>query len=93
MIHRRAESFQDPAAFRPDRWLDPALRRSNAYLPFGGGPRVCIGNGFAWMEMTLVMATMLAQVSCEPIGTGELEAEPSITLRPRGGLPMTVRRR
>lgn len=93
VIHRRPESFQDPAEFRPDRWLDPVLRRSNAYLPFGGGPRVCIGNGFAWMEMTLVMATMLAQVSCEATGTDTPEAEPSITLRPRGGLPMTVRRR
>ena len=93
VLHRRPELFADPEQFRPDRWIDPSLRRTAGYLPFGGGPRVCIGNGFAWMEMTLVMAAMLQQVSCEPSGTAEMEAEPSITLRPRGGLPMMVRRR
>jgi cytochrome P450 len=93
VLHRSAASFDDPAEFRPDRWLDPALRRSNAYLPFGGGPRVCIGNGFAWMEMTLVMAAILQQVACEPIGSVIVETDPSITLRPRGGLRMMVRRR
>ena len=93
VVHRRAELFADPEEFRPERWLDPALRRSSSYLPFGGGPRVCIGNGFAWMEMTLVMATMLAQVSCEPPDDRAVAIEPSITLRPRNGLPMRVRRR
>ena len=93
VVHRRAGLFADPEEFRPERWLDPALRRSSSYLPFGGGPRVCIGNGFAWMEMTLVMATMLAQVSCEPPDDRAVAIEPSITLRPRNGLPMRVRRR
>jgi cytochrome P450 len=93
VLHRLPEFFENPERFHPDRWLDQALRRDKAYLPFGGGPRVCIGNGFAWMEMTLVMAAMLQQVSCEPVGTADVAADPSITLRPRGGLPMTVRRR
>ncbi|MGS0684580.1 cytochrome P450 [Nakamurella sp. GG22] len=93
VLHRRPELFEDPERFRPDRWLDPVLRRDKAYLPFGGGPRVCIGNGFAWMEMTLVMAAMLQQVSCEPVSMADVAADPSITLRPRGGLPMIVRRR
>ena len=92
VLHRRPESFADPEQFAPDRWVDPAPRRDKAYLPFGGGPRVCIGNGFAWMEMTLVMAAMLQQVSCEPAGTADVVADPSITLRPQGGLPMVVRR-
>lgn len=93
VLHRRPELFENPERFQPDRWMDSALRRDKAYLPFGGGPRVCIGNGFAWMEMTLVMAAMLQQVSCEPVSTADVAADPSITLRPRGGLPMMVRRR
>ncbi len=93
VLHRRPELFENPERFQPDRWLDPALRRDKAYLPFGGGPRVCIGNGFAWMEMTLVMAAMLQQVSCYPVSSVDVAADPSITLRPRGGLPMIVRRR
>ncbi len=93
VLHRRPELFENPERFQPDRWMDSALRRDKAYLPFGGGPRVCIGNGFAWMEMTLVMAAMLQQVSCEPVSTADVAADPSITLRPHGGLPMMVRRR
>lgn len=92
VLHRRPELFADPDTFQPDRWLDPALRRDKAYLPFGGGPRVCIGNGFAWMEMTLVMAAMLQQVTCVPAGPAQVGADPSITLRPQGGLPMVVQR-
>ncbi len=92
VVHRSGRTYRDPAAFTPDRWLDPGLRRGYGYLPFGGGPRVCIGNGFAWMEMTLVMAALLQQVSCAPVAGRVVEPEASITLRPRGGLPLVVRR-
>jgi cytochrome P450/catechol 2,3-dioxygenase-like lactoylglutathione lyase family enzyme len=61
-IHRDARWFDDPEAFRPERWASDAARRLPrfAYLPFGGGPRQCIGNTFATMEAVLVLATIPA---------------------------------
>jgi cytochrome P450 len=92
LLHHDARWFPDPEAFDPDRWLDDrrhAVPR-HAYLPFGTGPRSCIGEQFAWAEAITVLA-MLAQswtFGAEP----GFEATPSyrVTLRPSGEVPMTL---
>lgn len=90
-IHRRADYFPAPLAFRPERMFTDAkkARPRHHYLPFGAGPRVCIGSHFALMEAQLVLATLVQQAKIRPLVT-HLEAEPLVTLRPRGGLPAFV---
>jgi cytochrome P450 len=95
VVHRDARWFADPAAFRPERWADGLAARlpAFAYFPFGGGPRHCIGAGFARMEMVLLLATMAARHRLALAPGAAVEAVPTITLRPRHGLPMIVRAR
>jgi cytochrome P450 len=71
----------------------PGLPVVGNYLPFGAGPRVCIGSHFAMMEAHLALATMAQQVEFDATTAGEVVPEPMITLRPRGGMPMRIRRR
>jgi cytochrome P450 len=94
-VHRDARYYRDPLEFNPERWLEPeiaALPRF-AYFPFGGGPRVCIGNHFAMLEATLVLATLLQSVELQTVPGFTFGLEPSVTLRPKNGLRMLVRRR
>ena len=92
VLHRDSRWFPDPAAFRPERWLEPGFTESMprmAYLPFGAGPRICIGKHFAMLEAVLVMATLLQRVwlrSTEPLP----RLLPSITMRPTGPVPAEV---
>lgn len=90
-LHRDARWFAGPDRFDPTRFLRAETWPRYAYLPFGSGPRVCIGQGFALMEACLVTATILQR--WRPIGLSE---RPSLaakfSLRPRGGLTMTWRR-
>jgi cytochrome P450 len=92
-IHRRADYFPDPLAFRPERMLPEAkkARPRHHYLPFGAGPRVCIGSHFALMEAQLALATMVQRARLRPLKT-TVEPEPLVTLRPRGGMPAIVER-
>lgn len=85
----------DPARFGPGPHLTPAgtPRPRSVYLPFGDGQRKCIGEHFAMMETRLLLATLAQRFVLEPVSAGELRPEPSVTLRPRGGLPMRVHRR
>jgi cytochrome P450 len=95
-MHRRADLLADPERFDPDRFTPDAEKRlpKHAYLPFGAGPRVCIGNHFALMEGQLALATLAQRVRFErPAGAGDVPPEPLITLRPRGGIAMRVVRR
>ena len=95
VVHRDPRWFDDPEAFRPDRWADGLARRlpRYAYFPFGGGPRVCIGAQFAQMEAVLLLATVARRfrlvvpdgIAPRPIAT--------MTLRPEGGIPVVLRRR
>jgi cytochrome P450 len=94
-MHRRADYFPDPDRFDPSRFTPENEKRipRGAWLPFGGGPRVCIGNHFALMEGHVLLATLAQRVRFEPLYTGDIAPEPLVTLRPRGGVPMKVVRR
>jgi cytochrome P450 len=89
-LHRRPDVWPDPRRFDPDRFLPDreASRAKLAWLPFGTGPRTCIGAQFALMEGQLVLATLLRRASFTAIGD-EVPA-PSATLRPAKGMPMRV---
>jgi cytochrome P450 len=92
VVHRDARWFPEPLAFRPERWdndLAKTLPR-HAYFPFGGGPRVCIGNTFAMMEAVLILVTIARRFRLTPASRRPLELTPSVTLRPTRGLPMVL---
>ena len=95
VTQRDARWYPQPLRFDPDRFA-PELRAERpryAYFPFGGGTRVCIGEGFAWMEARLLLATISQRARLlRPPGRA-VALHPRVTLRPRGGLAMTVRRR
>lgn len=89
-LHHREDLWPDPARFDPDRFLpeQEAARSRFAYLPFGAGPRICIGYQFAFMEGQLVLAAMLRRARYARMGA--VEIEPSATLRPREDMQMRV---
>jgi len=86
--------FPNPTRFDPDRFEPSAekLIPRGAYMPFGGGTRVCIGNHFALMEGQLILADLAQRVELGLATTQVIEPEPMVTLRPRGAIPMIVRR-
>jgi cytochrome P450 len=90
-IHRRADYFPNPDAFRPERMLPDAkkARPRHHYLPFGAGPRVCIGSHFALLEAQLALATMVQHARVR-VTARDVVPEPMVTLRPRGGMPALV---
>ena len=92
--HRDPRHFPDPETFRPERCLDGSTAKvpKYAYIPFGGGPRVCIGERFAMLEGVLVLVTLLRRFRLEMDGPDPTPF-PSITLRPEGGPVMRVKRR
>jgi cytochrome P450 len=91
-IHRRAEVFPDPDRFDPDRFAPDREKALAAlsYLPFGAGPRVCIGNHFALMEGHLLLATLTRSLRFDLLSSVPIATEPLVTLRPRGGVPVRV---
>ncbi len=86
--HRDPRWFPDPMVFKPDRWTEQfkADLPRFAYFPFGGGPRVCIGNHFAMMESTLVLATILQKRTFTTGPNHQLVYEISATMRPKLGV-------
>ncbi|MEZ4380688.1 MAG: cytochrome P450 [Nannocystaceae bacterium] len=93
VLHRQADLYDDPLAFDPQRWLDgrtEGLPR-HAYLPFGGGPRICVGNHFAMMEAVLVVATLAQRLRFERTEREPLPLQFAVTLRPARPLPMRAR--
>lgn len=94
VMHRDPRYFDDPLVFRPERWLDGLYERlpRGVYFPFGGGPRVCIGNHFAMMEAAILLTEMVRNWEFEVDANYVPKLVPSITLRPRFGLPGTLRR-
>ena len=95
VMHRDARYFDDPGAFRPERWLDGLMGRlpAGAYFPFGDGPRRCIGQSFALMESALVTATVAQQFRFRLVPGHPVVPEPLVTLRPRHGIRMTLEAR
>lgn len=93
VVHRDARWFPEPEAFRPERWLEEPEHPRFAFFPFGGGQRVCVGNHFARMEAVLVLAELLERFELRPVEGFELEVYPSVTLRPRDGVRVELRRR
>ena len=86
--HRDPRYFDNPTEFRPERWSGDLARRLPrfAYMPFGGGPRICIGNRFAMMEAVLILATVAQRFKLEWQSDRSVVPLPSITLRPQGGI-------
>ena len=89
-MHRHRSFWQAPEDFRPERFAPGhgASRLSHSYLPFGSGPRACLGRFFGMLELQLVVATMAQRVVLRPLSDDPVEAEPLLTLRPRHGLRM-----
>ncbi|SEW09600.1 cytochrome P450 [Natrinema salifodinae] len=95
VVHRDPRWYDDPLAFRPDRWTDeleselPKL----AYFPFAAGPRRCIGDRFAMLEARLILATIYQEYHLELVPGTDLDLMATITARPKHEIPMTVRER
>ncbi len=95
VMHRDPRYFPLPDRFMPDRWLtEPETPRPRfAYFPFGGGPRICIGEGFAWMEGILLLATLGQQWRFHLLPNQKVTVEPLLTLRPKNGIAMRLQKR
>jgi cytochrome P450 len=92
VTHRHPAFWEAPERFDPERFSPErsAGRPNFAYLPFGGGPRICIGNGFAMTEAQLVVATVAQRYRLRLVPGHPVELHPLITLRPRHGMRMTL---
>jgi cytochrome P450 len=95
LMHHDARFFPEPEAFVPTRWAAPpeAGHARYAYLPFGGGPRQCLGEGFAWMEGLLVLTTLAQTWRMELVPGPPVAPWGLVTLRPKQGIPLHLTRR
>ena len=91
--HRRADLYENPTKFDPDRFTTEKVKAmpKMSYLPFGAGPRLCIGNMFALMEMQLILVGLLQRFDFDLIKAQNIDVEALITLRPRYGIRMNLR--
>ncbi|GCE28980.1 hypothetical protein KDA_44640 [Dictyobacter alpinus] len=92
MLHRHPAFWEEPERFDPDRFTPERStnRPRYAYIPFGGGPRLCIGNSLAMMEAQLVLATVAQRYSLRRVPGHPVELQVSVATRPRYGLPLTL---
>lgn len=95
VIHRQPKLWPEPDRFDPDRFAPErdAVRPRFAYIPFGGGPRGCIGNHFAMLEAQLIVAAIAQRYRIELVRNQKIRAEPLITLRPAPGIRARIGRR
>jgi cytochrome P450 len=95
VMHRHPRYFDRPDQFEPDRWANDLATRlpRYVYFPFGAGPRQCIGNAFAMMEMILVLATIGQKFHFTCLPGPPVIPRPAFTLRPTGGMPLVLSRR
>jgi cytochrome P450 len=94
ILHRHPRYWPDAERFLPERFdrARASERPRYSYLPFGAGPRVCIGSSLAMMEAVFVLSTVVRQLELRKLPGRPVVAEPMLSLRIRGGLPMTVHR-
>ena len=94
-MHRDPNIWDNANDFMPERWAEDSINDipKYAYLPFGGGPRVCIGNSFATMEANLLLATIAQRYQFRLVDGVEIVPQAFITMYPRNGLPMTIEKR
>jgi cytochrome P450 len=95
IVHRHRKLWDAPDDFRPERFMPPNDREipRGAFIPFGLGPRICIGRGFAIQEILVVLATILPAFRFRLVEPQSVEPQARITLRPAGGMPMIVSER
>lgn len=92
LLHRHPDLWTDPDAFNPDRFQGDIPRF--AHIPFGAGPRLCIGRDFSYVESVMMLAELTRSFTVElPAGASLPVGEPLVTIRPRGGMPVRVRPR
>lgn len=91
-MHRDERFWEQPSTFDPTRWRDRD-RTADAYLPFGAGPRRCLGATFARVEARVALAELLRRFRFERVEDGALSLSPQMTTQPAGEVPMVVRRR
>lgn len=94
-MHRSPKYWEEPNAFRPERFTSENKKghTDSAYVPFGLGPRLCIGKGFAMMEMEFVLAMISSRFRFELVEDDEMELEPLVTLKPKNGVKVRVVKR
>jgi cytochrome P450 len=95
VTHHDGRFFANPEAFEPERWSvekEQTLPRF-AYFPFGGGPRSCIGNSFALMEAAILLAAVAQRFQVSLVGGKTVEPLASVTLRPKDGVHVRLKRR
>jgi len=95
VLHRHQALWDNPDGFDPERFAPEARGQMHRfqYIPFGAGPRICIGAQFATAEALLILAEWLARFEFSPIPGRRVEVVSDLTLRPKGGLPLNVSRR
>ena len=91
-LHRNPKYWKQPNNFVPERFLDKAhpLANSDAYFPFGAGPRMCIGFYFALMEITVVLANLFYHFDLKLVENQTIEFEPLVTLKPKNGIQVEI---
>ena len=94
-LHHHPEYWEEPQRFDPDRFAPERVKQRSRwqYLPFGAGPRMCIGNHFALMEMQLLLALLIRRYDFHLVSDQRVEMQPLITLKPKGGIRMRVKKR
>ena len=94
-LHRHPEFWPDAERFDPERFHPERSKNRHffSYLPFGAGPRTCIGAGMAMLEIQLILAQIVQRFRIQVVPDHPIEAEAKVTLRPRYGIPVTLSRR
>ncbi|MFN6483732.1 MULTISPECIES: cytochrome P450 [unclassified Nostoc] len=94
VMHRHPKYFENPEAFQPERWTQEFEKQlpKGVYIPFGDGPRICIGKGFAQMEAALLLATIAQRFQMDLVPGYPIVPQPSITLRPENGLKVQLKK-
>jgi len=95
VMHRDGRYFDEPEAFRPERWTREFQERlpRGAFFPFSAGDRHCLGEGFAWLEALLALGSLVERWRFELVPGQDIRPSPSITLRPNTGVRVIVRDR